>query len=210
MKPDNEWDTWAADFRHAPAATTHPDVATICARATRDSLLLYLKTGYELAALAGSTVLLAVLSAKVRSLWPFASVVSVINVFLAWQTLRARSGTFRSLGSHVAAFVELAVRRKRADVKLVEVGRIVYAVLVLAFAAWLPFHIATMPDPLAGTWLAVPTRMAFAIVSLSAVAYYLNYSVRRERAKLARLLEVQSSLQSSPEEAAERQPPVPL
>lgn len=195
MKHDDDWDVWASDFKSEPIG---PDVSKLVARATRDTWLARGKLAIELGAYGFGIVAYGALSSRVDHLWPMAAFVSVVFVVATAYTLHARRGTWAAAAGEVSAYVELAVRRKRADLRVARLGGVVFFVLSLGLAVWLPYFIATTKDPLAGTWLAVPTRLAFGVAFLIGVAVYLRYKIGRERAELARLEAIRASLRDEP------------
>ena len=195
---DEEWEAWAADFRHPPDATAHPEVTTILARAQRDSWIHVAKAALELAGYAIGFAVFGYLSTKVRAVWPMASVAFGVFAIAVVYSVHVRKHTWAAAGHDVAAFVELAYRRKRADVRLVIFGQLLLAALGLAFAVWLPYVLATTPDPLTGTWFAAPVRVVFAVAVIAGTAFHLSRKLARERRALARLEQLRVSLRGEP------------
>lgn len=193
---DEEWEAWAADFRHAPDAAANPEVTKILDRAQRDAWLHVGKAALELVSYAIGFAVFGYLSTKVRAVWPLASVAFGAFAIAIVYSVHVRKGTWAAAGHDVAAFVDLAWRRQRANVRLVRFGQILLAVLGLAFAVWVPYLLATTPDPLAGTWFAAPMRMVFAVAVIGGTALYLSRKLASERRALARLEQLRVSLRA--------------
>ena len=192
MKRDHDWDALAEDFKAGGAET---DVGALVARASRDNWIHRAKLAVELLGYAGSIVLFGVLSSRVTGVWPFAAFVSASFVAAMAYTMNVRRGMWAAAAAgEVTSFVELSCRRKRADVLVARLGGMLLLILSLGLAVWLPYFVATTRDPMAGTWLAVPTRLGFAVVTLLGTAFYLRYKLARERAALAKLEAIRKSL----------------
>lgn len=195
MKVDDEWGEWAADFRHPAGAP--PDPKEVIESARRGLWKQLAKTVVEVVSHVFAMVVFALLSVKVPKLWPYASlVIPAFAVSLVF-TIRARFGTWKASAETVSAFVELEWRRKRAEVALLKFGHGLLAVLVLGFAVWLPYFLASgqgRPD------LGVPflvARLVFAVVVFVGTWLYMRHKLRRANEKLARVAEVRDAIRGS-------------
>jgi hypothetical protein len=195
---DDDWNTWTSDYRRS-VGPPGPDPEHVLARAQRDSWVHAGKMALELSSNLFALVVFAVLVTKVKAVWPLASVVFVVFAVAIGFGLHVRAGTWRAVAGSTVAYVDLACRRKRAEVRLASFGRVVLAILAIAIAAWLPYFLATTPDPHAGTWLAAPVRVVFVALLLTSTWLYVHYRLARARRALAELERVRASLREEPD-----------
>jgi hypothetical protein len=189
---DDEWGEWAADFRHA--AGPAPEVSTVVEVARRGHLKQAARLALEIVSYAFAMVVLLLLCVRVPQVWPFASlVVPALFVSLGY-TLHERSGTWSAAAETVSAFVDLEWRRKRAEVRLVRFARALLVVLVVGFAIWLPYFLASGGGRVE---LGIPfliARICFAIATFVLVWLYVAHKERAARRAFARVDALRRSL----------------
>lgn len=196
MKTDDEWGEWAADFRHAPGPT--PDPTEVLEAARKGSVALAAKLAVDVVAHVFAIVVFAVLCTKVPAVWPYASLVMPAFAISLAFTLHTRAGTFRASAETVSAFVDVELRRKRAEVRLLRFGQGLLGVLVVGFAIWLPYFLASgqgRPD------LGVPflvARLVFAVITFVGTWLYLRHKLRVASERLTRVERVRESIVERP------------
>ena len=189
---DDEWGSWAADFRHA--AGPSPEAAAVVEAARRGHVKLAFKLGVEIAAHVFVVVVFSLLCVREPKVWPFASLVLPAFFVSLGFTLHARSGTWSAVTDTVRAFVELEWRRKRAEVRLLRFGRRLLAVLVVGFAIWLPYFLASgggRPD------LGLPFRVArlcFGVITFAGAFLYIGHKERAAKQAFERIASIKQSL----------------
>lgn len=192
MKPDDEWNEWASDFRHAPGPA--PDPSEIIESARKGFWKLVGKISVEVVAHVFAIVVFGLLSVKVPKIWPYASLVMpAFAVSLAF-TIHARAGTWKASAETVRAFVELEWRRKRAELAILRFSEYLLGVLVLGFAIWLPYFLASgqgRPD------LGMPflvARLVFAVATFVGTWLYVRHKIRVAKGKLLRVEQIRDSV----------------
>ncbi len=192
MKKDEEWARWASDFQRDAGPTVNP--SEVIAAVRRGTWKQVAQTGVQVAAHVFAIVAYAVLSVKVKFLWPFAAL--VIPAFSASLgiMLWTRFGTWRADGETVGAFVDLEWRRKRGELVFLRVSEVLIGVLAMGFAIWLPYFLAHgqgRPD-LGMPFLAA--RLVFAVAVFVGTWFYLRYQIRQAKLKLDRVAQVRASV----------------
>jgi 4-amino-4-deoxy-L-arabinose transferase-like glycosyltransferase len=192
MKTDDEWGEWASDFRHAKGAG--PDPAEVIASARRGFWKVAGKMTIEVVAHVFAIVVFGVLSVKVPHLWPYASLVMPAFAASLAFTIHARTGTWKASAETVRAFVDLEWRRKRAELAVLRFSQGLLGVLVVGFAIWLPYFLASgqgRPD-LGMAFLVA--RLVFAVATFVGSWLYIRHKIRGARERLARVEQVRASL----------------
>ena len=195
MTPDDEWSRWTEDYRSVEGPT--PEAAAIIATARGGHWRRVADITVQVASHVFGIVAFAVLSVTVKHLWPFASlVIPAFGASLAF-TVWVRFGTWRAAADTVVAFVDVAWRRRRAEVIMLRASEILLGVLALGFAIWLPYFLASgqgRPD------LGMPflvARLVFAVVTFLGTWLYLRFKLRRAVAKLEEVARVRDSLRGN-------------
>jgi hypothetical protein len=200
MKPDEEWTDWMRGYRHASKPPPAVEAQCIADRAARDRTVHLVKTLIDFAGTAFALLVFAVLCVKFPVVWPLASVVMAGMFVSAGYSFHARVGTFTAADETVLAHVDLALRRKRADVRLLRFGRPLFCVFVIAFAIWLPYSLASRPDER-------PWRTALHVLApcaiFAATWIYLHTKLGSERRELERLTALRASLDGEEAEPVE-------
>ncbi|NUO51853.1 MAG: hypothetical protein HOV80_23635 [Polyangiaceae bacterium] len=200
MKPEDEWESWASDYRSAKAPP--PDVAAIVDAARRGTWGWAGKMTIDVAAHTFGFVVFALLCVKVPAVWPFAAIVMPGFALSLANSLHARKGTYAAAAESTASYVELEWRRKRGELRIHRFGRVLLGVFVVGFSIWLPFFLAGgngRPD------LGMPfliARLIFAVATFIGTFFYLNYKVRKTAEELERIERVRSSLRDDAEAVA--------
>lgn len=197
----DDWGTWAKDFRSAP--TPPADIDAIVKASRRGIWGWAGKATVDVVAHTFGFVVFALLAVKVPAVWPLASLVMPAFLFSLGYGFHVRKGTWAAPGRSTAAYVELEWRRKRGELRLQRFGRVLLAILAIGFGVWLPFFLATgngRPE------LGLPfliARLVFSVLTFVGTWLYLGHKVRKATAELDRLARVRASLtEDVPETAA--------
>ncbi len=186
MSVDAELDAWRQEWQsNAPVL---PDLSAKVRRQTRFMRLMVAMEILVTVVIGGGSIVLAVLAGQTD----FLVLTAAVWVFIAaaWTfAFLNRRGCWAPEALNTAAFLELSIRRCRADLSRVIFGVVLYFVEILFCLTWIYHHDAREVAITPGEFLRSTNCIVVGVVTVAFMAYSIAYR-RRKRAELASLLKL--------------------
>ena len=189
MNRDIELDAWRGQWQTQSEAPVAADLRARMARETRWMKIGLIAPVLVTIAIGGGVLVPAVSDAK-----PAAVTLAIevwFFILLTWVgALWIGRGTWRPLGETTAAFVDLAVRRCRGNLRGAQFGAVLYIGELLLIPLWNLRYVSV------GVWALLASWPVIALGWIGAPAFFgfLLWYAPRKRAELAYLLDVQRQL----------------